>query len=573
MGIQGLLPLLKDIQHETHVEAFRGRTLGIDGYVWLHRGAYACAMDLALGRPTTRYIAYAMHRIRMLQHYGVKPKAGTEAERESRRAEHRQRGLALYAQKRLSEARDVFVRSIDITPHMAHELIQVLRSHGIPYLVAPYEADAQLAYLEQAGLIDGIISEDSDLLVFGCRRVLFKMDTYGHCVEIQRAHLPQVTQPSLAGWGDREFRHMAILSGCDYLPSISGMGLRSAHRLLRKYASVERLLQALRLEGKWQVPPTYAEAFFRADFTFLHQRVWDPRGSGTMSTLHPLPKDVAPDVLACIGAPLADDVARAIACGDVCPITRRRFTEALRPRAQPVALTPTPPAQPTLRAFFRAAPSPPSHDARADSSCSTVDSLFDTTDAHADSPCTSPSSHASDHDAVPAKAEAPASPLTSPHHSAPPTPERLGAPASPLTSPRRPASEVDAGISSPVSSPPGSPMAAAPQSTSTPATARHALAWTPSHTDDEQDDAARRHSWFQRFQFASAARPRHVVLPGTSPSPARSVTGSAAQTPRLPLGKRAAPDATPTPPKRPAPTPPSRGSGREKLLLFQYRQP
>jgi len=50
-------------------------------------------MDLALGRPTTRYIAYAMHRIRMLQHYGVKPyvvfdggplpsKAGTEAERE-----------------------------------------------------------------------------------------------------------------------------------------------------------------------------------------------------------------------------------------------------------------------------------------------------------------------------------------------------------------------------------------------------------------------------------------------------------------------------------------------------------
>ena len=76
------------------MEAFRGRTLGIDGYVWLHRGAYACAMDLALGRPTTRYITSAMHRIRMLQHYGVKPyvvfdggplpsKAGTETERES----------------------------------------------------------------------------------------------------------------------------------------------------------------------------------------------------------------------------------------------------------------------------------------------------------------------------------------------------------------------------------------------------------------------------------------------------------------------------------------------------------
>ena len=92
MGIAGLLPLLKDIQEATHVEKYRGKTVGIDAYVWLHRGAYACASDLALGRPTTRYVAYAVHRIRMLRHYGVIPyvvfdggplpsKAGTEAER------------------------------------------------------------------------------------------------------------------------------------------------------------------------------------------------------------------------------------------------------------------------------------------------------------------------------------------------------------------------------------------------------------------------------------------------------------------------------------------------------------
>ena len=81
-------------QSETHVEKYRGRTLGVDAYVWLHRGTYACAADLALGKPTTRYVAYAMHRIRMLKHYGVHPyvvfdgghlpsKARTEAERET----------------------------------------------------------------------------------------------------------------------------------------------------------------------------------------------------------------------------------------------------------------------------------------------------------------------------------------------------------------------------------------------------------------------------------------------------------------------------------------------------------
>lgn len=47
-------------------------------------------------------------------------------------------------------------------------------------IVAPYEADAQLAYLSKEGIIDTVITEDSDLLVFGSKRVLFKMDESGH---------------------------------------------------------------------------------------------------------------------------------------------------------------------------------------------------------------------------------------------------------------------------------------------------------------------------------------------------------------------------------------------------------
>lgn len=39
------------------------------------------------------------------------------------------------------------------------------------YVVAPYEADAQMAFMEREGLVDGIITEDSDMLVFGCRNV------------------------------------------------------------------------------------------------------------------------------------------------------------------------------------------------------------------------------------------------------------------------------------------------------------------------------------------------------------------------------------------------------------------
>jgi exonuclease-1 len=52
MGISGLLPALKDVQVTRHISAYRGQTLGIDAYVWLHRGAYGCAQKLVLGERT-----------------------------------------------------------------------------------------------------------------------------------------------------------------------------------------------------------------------------------------------------------------------------------------------------------------------------------------------------------------------------------------------------------------------------------------------------------------------------------------------------------------------------------------
>ena len=42
---------------------------------------------------------------------------------------------------------------------------------GVEYIVAPYEADAQLAFLALNGLVSAVITEDSDLLAYGCPRV------------------------------------------------------------------------------------------------------------------------------------------------------------------------------------------------------------------------------------------------------------------------------------------------------------------------------------------------------------------------------------------------------------------
>lgn len=80
------------------------------------------------------------------------------------------------------------------------------------YVVAPYEADAQLAFLELAGLVDGIVTEDSDLLVFGCKHVLFKLDSDGNCVSIRRERLGSAVEAPMPGWTEKQFREMAVSS-------------------------------------------------------------------------------------------------------------------------------------------------------------------------------------------------------------------------------------------------------------------------------------------------------------------------------------------------------------------------
>jgi len=46
-----------------------------------------------------------------------------------------------------------------------------LKRANIEYVVAPYEADAQMAYLDRTDRVAAIITEDSDLILFGCKRV------------------------------------------------------------------------------------------------------------------------------------------------------------------------------------------------------------------------------------------------------------------------------------------------------------------------------------------------------------------------------------------------------------------
>ncbi|KAI8600294.1 PIN domain-like protein [Dissophora ornata] len=303
MGIQGLLPLLKSIAKPVHLKDYAGQTLAVDGYVWLHKGAFACAQELCLGQPTQKYVTYFMRKIEMFKFFGVKPyvvfdggnlpsKAVTEQDRLSRREESKKLAMDLFHAGKSNLALEQFRKCVDVTPEMAFAVIQALKAANVDFTVAPYEADAQMAYLEKKGLVDGIVTEDSDLLVFGCKKVIFKLDQYGAGIEVLHENFNMVREVSFHEWSITEIRHMCILAGCDYLPSIPGMGLKTSQRLLRRFKTVERVIKHLRMENAGaKIQADYENAFRKADLTFLYARVYDPV-TKSMEHLNPIPEEL-----------------------------------------------------------------------------------------------------------------------------------------------------------------------------------------------------------------------------------------------------------------------------------------
>lgn len=79
-----------------------------------------------------------------------------------------------------------------------------------------------------------------------------------------------------------------MLSGCDYLPSIPGLGVKTSHKLLRKHKSVEGVLNAIRIGSHLKIPPNYLKDFRTAELAFIFQRVYDPR-LGQLATLSSVP--------------------------------------------------------------------------------------------------------------------------------------------------------------------------------------------------------------------------------------------------------------------------------------------
>ncbi|GAA5858486.1 hypothetical protein JCM8547_007328 [Rhodosporidiobolus lusitaniae] len=122
---------------------------------------------------------------------------------------------------RLSEKRNTEQRNADgVTRQMAVEIKELLILFGIPYIDAPQEAEAECASLLQRNLVDGIVTDDSDVFLFGGSRIyrnMFADQKYVECyllADLERE----------IGLDRDKLVRLAFLLGSDYTDGLPGVG-------------------------------------------------------------------------------------------------------------------------------------------------------------------------------------------------------------------------------------------------------------------------------------------------------------------------------------------------------------
>ena len=294
MGINNLLKILESIQTSRHLSYYKGKKVAVDGYCWLHKSIYLLSEQIFHNPHSKRYLKYLNKRVDQLLRFNIIPiivfdgdklqmKKIEEEERQKRRNEVTMESLKLIRKGKEKEAQTKRLEGIDINPQMAYEFIKLLKQKNVEYYVAPYEADVQLAYLSKINYVDCVITEDSDLLALGCKKVLYKLDLDTNIgLEIETKNLSKCSKYDFSEFDSDKFLTFCILSGCDYF-KIKGVGANNAYKIITNSPSYKKCIKTLcdnvNKKNKDSEKLEYdelIEKFEKAFLTFRYQVVYCP---------------------------------------------------------------------------------------------------------------------------------------------------------------------------------------------------------------------------------------------------------------------------------------------------------
>ncbi|PIB00794.1 DNA repair protein rad13 [Cercospora beticola] len=163
----------------------------------------------------------------------------------------------------------------EVTQTMVQECQALLGLFGLPYITAPMEAEAQCAELVRLGLVDGIVTDDSDCFLFGGTRIYKNMFNQAKFVECY-----------LASDLEKEFDltrqkliSVANLLGSDYTEGLPGVGPVTALEIISEFPNLEEFRDWWTAVQMNQIPKSEDAANpFRKKFRRNASKLFLPHG-------------------------------------------------------------------------------------------------------------------------------------------------------------------------------------------------------------------------------------------------------------------------------------------------------
>jgi 5'-3' exonuclease len=130
--------------------------------------------------------------------------------------------------------------NIRITPSDIEELKQLITMVGAKYIQASGETEPLCYSLFRENRIDAVISEDTDLLAYGVKKLIIGYGMNGFCslvdLDIVLRDLELTHQ---------QFLDFCLLCGNDYNNNLPGIGPVKSYNLIREHGTIEAVQQAI----------------------------------------------------------------------------------------------------------------------------------------------------------------------------------------------------------------------------------------------------------------------------------------------------------------------------------------
>lgn len=276
MGIKGLNAIIMENAplaiRKSDIKSFFGRKVAIDASMSLYQFLIAVRQTDGTqllnenGETTSHLMGIFYRTLRMIDN-GIKPvyvfdgappelkKYELDKRKDRRKDTEKKLEDATDQAERIKQER----RLVRVTPEHNKEAQDLLKLMGIPFVIAPSEAEAQCAELAKNGKVYAAASEDMDTLCYRTPYLLRHL-TFSEAKKEPVQELDTEKVLESLNLTIEQFIDLGILLGCDYIESIRGIGPVTALKLIKEHGSLEAIVEYINNNDgntKWVVPENW----------------------------------------------------------------------------------------------------------------------------------------------------------------------------------------------------------------------------------------------------------------------------------------------------------------------------